>query len=137
MLYQYWYELTPRQSAELLWNRFINMHGIRGRNIPCDLHLEHLNRVCKNAISDLGVNKTETAIARFGKALSPALQQYDLENHVRGTCGTHRPPKSDKDRDQIVHQLQESALSRVVHTTHSRNQETFYMTCITTNSVSG
>ena len=124
MLYQYRYELTPRQSAELLWNRFINMHGIRGRNIPCDLHLEHLNRVCKNAISDLGVNKTETAIARVGKALgtlSPALQQYDLENHVRGTCGTHRPPKSDKDRDQIVHQLQESDIfsslqSRAHHT---------------------
>ena len=51
MLYQYEYELTPRQSAELLWNRIIN---IQGRNIPCYLHLEHLNRICKIAFSDLG-----------------------------------------------------------------------------------
>ena len=69
MLYQYQYELTPRQSMELLWNRFINVHGIRGRNIPCDLHLEHLNRVCKAAISNLGVNKTEKAITRASKEL--------------------------------------------------------------------
>ena len=29
-LYQYQYQLTPRQSAELMWSRFINIHGVRG-----------------------------------------------------------------------------------------------------------
>ena len=125
MLYQYEYELTPRQSAELLWNRFINIQGIQGRNIPCDLHPEHLNRICKNAISDLGVNKTEKAIIRVGNVLgtlSPVLQQYDLENHVRDTCGTHRAPKSDKDRDQIILQLQQL---EIFSSPESRTHQTF------------
>lgn len=29
MLYQYKYQLTPRQSAKLLWNRFINVQGMK------------------------------------------------------------------------------------------------------------
>ena len=89
MLYQYKYQLTPRQSAELLWSRFINVHGLRGRNIPFDLHLEHLNCMCKYAISNLGVNKTETAIKRVGNALgtlSPVLQQFDLQTIVFHIC---------------------------------------------------
>ena len=110
MLYQYKYQLTPRQSAELLWSRFINVHGLRGRNIPCDLHLEHLNRMCKYAISDLGVNKTETAIKRVGNALgtlSPVLQQFDLDNRLSYMCSTHHVPKSEKDRDRIIFHLQQ------------------------------
>ena len=41
MLTQHQFTLTPRQAAELQWNRFTNVHGILGRNIPCDLHMEH------------------------------------------------------------------------------------------------
>ena len=107
MLHQYQYQLTPRQSAQLIWNRFINVHGIRGWKIPGDLHLEHLNR-----------------IACVGKALgtlSPVLQQFDILNHVPDSTGTHRAPKSHKDRDAIIHQLQQSKIyctiqSRVHHT---------------------
>ena len=42
LLMQHSYILTERQSAQLLYGRFINTEGIPGRNIPCDLHLEHL-----------------------------------------------------------------------------------------------
>ena len=50
MLYSYYYTLSPRQSQQLLWSRSVNMHGQQGRNVACDLHMEHLNRVCKEAI---------------------------------------------------------------------------------------
>lgn len=43
MLCQFHHKLTPRQSAELIWSRFINVHGLPGRNIPADLYMEHLN----------------------------------------------------------------------------------------------
>ena len=33
MLYQYYYLLSHRQSEQLLWSRFINTQGIKGRNI--------------------------------------------------------------------------------------------------------
>ena len=124
-LQQQQYLLTPRQSAELVWNRFINVHGVRGRNIPCDLHLEHLNRVCKNAISDLGVNKTEKAIKRVGNVLGtlyPALQQFDSDNHIRDTSGTHHMPTSEKDRDRIIHELQQTnVFSSIPNRTHHQS----------------
>ena len=43
-------------SMQLKWSRSINVHGHAGKNIPADLHMEHLNRVCRGAISGLGAN---------------------------------------------------------------------------------
>ncbi len=79
MLNQYEYMLTPRLSQELLWSRFVNTHSISGRNIPCDLFQEHLNRVCKEAVQGLRANKTEKAITKIGKTLGtvvPVLDNY-------------------------------------------------------------
>lgn len=66
MLYSYYFTLSPRQAHQLLWSRFVNIHGLIGRNIPCDLHMEHLNRVCKDAIKGVGANKTVETIQRVG-----------------------------------------------------------------------
>ena len=111
MLCQHLYVLTPRQSAELLWSRFVNVHGRPGRNIPLDLHQEHLNRVCKDAIQGLGMNKSEKAITRVGKAMGtlfPILCHFDEDNAVHNYSGTHSPPSSEKDINMIIHQLQQS-----------------------------
>ncbi len=51
--------MSPRQSAELLWSRFINYRGILGHNIPNDLHMEHLNRLIKTSLKGLGANNTQ------------------------------------------------------------------------------
>lgn len=61
--------LPPRQAHQLIWSRFVNVHGkgIPGNNIPCDLYVEHLNRLCKECVRNLGANKTEKAICRFSK----------------------------------------------------------------------
>ena len=53
MLCQCEYDLTPRQSQELIWSRFVNTHSAPGRNIPADLHQEHLNRLCKESVRGL------------------------------------------------------------------------------------
>ena len=42
---QHEYLLSPRMKEQLLFCRTVNTHGIKGRNIPCDLHMEHLNRL--------------------------------------------------------------------------------------------
>ena len=39
LLLQHDHILSPRQAAELIWSRFINVHGLPGRNIPNDLHI--------------------------------------------------------------------------------------------------
>lgn len=36
LLSQYHFFLTPRQAEQLLWSRFINTHGIPGRNIAAE-----------------------------------------------------------------------------------------------------
>ena len=45
MFYQLYYSLSSRQSHQLMYNRFVNTHGCAGKNISCDLLLEHMNRV--------------------------------------------------------------------------------------------
>ena len=47
LLLQYYYKLSERQKAQLLWGRCVNTKGLPGCNVPCDLHMEHLNRRLK------------------------------------------------------------------------------------------
>lgn len=125
MLCQHHHELTPRQSAELIWSRFVNVHGLPGRNIPGDLYMEHLNRICKDAIRGLGANQTEKAITRVGRALgtlSPVLDQYDKDNLVQSISAIRSIPGSQKDRDLIMQQLQDS---KVFSITPGRKHPTF------------
>ena len=58
LLVQYYFLFTPRLAEQFIWGRFINTHGGLGRNIPAGLHMEHLNRICKQAVAHLGANKT-------------------------------------------------------------------------------
>ncbi len=113
MLCQYEFELTPRQAQELIWSRFISTHSAPGRNIPGDLHQEHLNRVCKDCIQGLGSNKTESAITRVGKALgtlAPLLENFDADNRVADLSGSHKAPNSNKDISLITQHLQQYKL---------------------------
>ena len=54
------------------------MHGLPGRNIYCDLHNEHLNRVCKNSISGLGSNNTDKTIERIGRFLCSTVRILEV-----------------------------------------------------------
>ena len=66
---------------------------ILGRTIPVafDRHLEHpLNRLCKDAITGLGANKTETANTRVGKCIGPlskVLATIDAINSLSKPSG--------------------------------------------------
>ena len=125
MLFQASYALSPRLSAELLWSRFINVHGHPGKNIPADLHMEHLNRLIKEAIRNLGANKTKNAIARIGRAIgtiAPVLQHFDQENSVTSISGAHRIASFEKDRNIVVSEL---VKSEVFSTVPNRKHNTF------------
>ena len=79
-LYNCYFVYSPRQAKQLLWSRFINTHGLPHKNIAGDLHMEHLNRLCKEAIKGLGANKTPSAIKRIGDAIGPLhtiLENFD------------------------------------------------------------
>jgi len=75
----------------------VNTHGFPGRNIPADLFMEHLNRLCRDAVHHLGPNKTPNAIVRTGKvvqSLSDALDHFDHENVL--IMGQEHIPDSQK-----------------------------------------
>ena len=102
------YTLPPRLSAQLLWSRFVNVHGQPGNNIPVDLYMEHLNRIAKNAIRFLGSNKSEKSVTRVGRAigtLAPVLANFDNVNLVNVSSGRQRRPKAQKDIEVVVNEL--------------------------------
>ena len=93
LLYQQKYQLTERQAKQLLYSRFINTQGIKGRNIPCDLHMEHLNRMCKEIVKDLGSNKTITSIVNASKNLGTideVIRVFDNEGGLHFDTGIHK-----------------------------------------------
>ncbi len=82
LLLEYLKSLPPQFAEQLKWSSFINVHGVPGRNICCDLHMEHLNRIAKTAVDGLGANKTQNAIDRVGKTVSTlteTLEMFDKE----------------------------------------------------------
>lgn len=111
MLMQHDISLPPRQATQLLYSRFINTQGLPGRNIPADLHMEHLNRIVKDSVRDLGSNKTQSAIQRVGRALGtivPVIECFDSDNSVAKISGKHSRASADKDISIVVRILKQS-----------------------------
>ena len=105
---QHSYTLPPRLSAQLLWSRFVNISGRPGKNIPDDLHMEHLNKIAKGAILFLGSNSSEKAITRVGRAigtLSPVLDNFDEVNNVTTSSTSQKRPSALKDIEIVADEL--------------------------------
>ena len=86
VLFQFDFLLPPRLARQLALSRTINTHGRAGKNVSCDLHMEHLNREAKNVLSGLGSNITDAAVIRVGKALGEIVQilhQFDTISEIK------------------------------------------------------
>ena len=111
LLCQYKYLLPERLAEQLICERFVNTQGSPGANIPSDLHMEHLNRMCKDALSNLGANKTPKAIERVGKALGPLhdfLQHFDKITEVHTGGSSHTTRSESLDLQKIVEELKKN-----------------------------
>ena len=100
--------LSPRKREQLLMSRFINTTGKEGTNIPCDLHMEHLNRVVKAALGSEGTNLTPKNILWVSRCAGPLLtpcQQFDSITSVRKPLGKHTMASCKKDLERIVEQI--------------------------------
>ena len=108
ILAQHDYLLSERERMQLLYSRFINTHGLPGKNISCDLHMEHMNRLLKEAIKALHANKTPNAICRLGRCIGPLsdiLNRYDTVHDSESPKCSHKPPKTEKDLNLLVKEL--------------------------------
>lgn len=104
--------LSPQVAHSLKWNRFWNTRGGKGRNIPLDLHLEHLNGFLKSFLKGLGPNLNETSAARISRSIGVMKQMMahtDMELGISGQTGAHH---MDMTRDilTLVDTLQEAEL---------------------------
>ena len=84
--------LPKNIAEEIKWSRFVNAKGGRGRNVSCDLHMEHLNRELKTAISGLGANITKSSVSRPAKCLRTILEvcdNFNNANNVIKPSGKH------------------------------------------------
>lgn len=100
--------LSERQSAQLTWSRFVNTHGRKGTNIPCDLHLEHLNRRLKTSIRNLGSNIKGSTVVRAAKTIGVVNHICDLfEEKTTQTkeSDKHSVPSFYKDFQMILTEL--------------------------------
>ena len=60
-------EYSPNLAHQVTWNRFVNVRGGAGNNIPCDLFNEHVNKLLKHIIRNMGSNLTESALQRAAR----------------------------------------------------------------------
>jgi len=74
--------LSPRKTAELKWCRTVNTHGHVGKNIPVDLHMEHLNRRLKSMLQHLGSNITPESVQHTSRALGAVESVCSNFEHV-------------------------------------------------------
>lgn len=112
LLVQHDFICTPRLRQQLVWERTVNVHGRLGKNIPCDLYMEHLNHECKGAIGSLGPNiSSVNAVARIGKSVGELLKvagQYDTIAGINPESGKHAKRSAAADLDKILKQFEES-----------------------------
>lgn len=82
----------------------VNIHGRQGKNIPCDLFLEHLNREAKCCIGALG------AVHLIGKSIGcivKVLNQFDKVNDIKKPSDRHS--KRSCKKEILIKQLHETS----------------------------
>ena len=102
------YVMTPRMKQQLMWERTINVHGKPGRNVSMDLHMEHINRECKQAMGYLGSNIDNNSVTRIGKSIGELMkikQQFDKVNDLKEESGRHRRRTVEGDMKKLLTEL--------------------------------
>ena len=108
--------LPPSLSAQIKWNRFVNTHGGLGRNIPCDLHNEHVNKLFKEIITNMGANLTDESMQRAARAvttLHQARSNFDKQSGVPVGTSAHSTRPDDADVLRVTSVVRKEKLLEV------------------------
>ena len=120
--------LSPQLAHEVMWHRFVNTRGGPGRNIPCDLYNEHVNKLLKEIIMNMGSNLTKEALQRSARSVS-TLQavclQFDKVSGVPVGTSAHATYSDKKNIEKVIGIVIENNLLSVstmrrAHTTYPR-----------------
>ena len=97
--------LQPYLVHQLMWGKFVNTHGGKGRNIPCDLQNKHVNKLSKDIVANMGANFTEVASTRAARAVS-SLERLalalDKHTGIHPEATAHSTREAEKDVKMVV-----------------------------------
>lgn len=101
---------TPHVAGQMTWSRTVNTKGGQGRNIPVDLHNEHLNRALKTAVSAVGANIAPETIIQCGKSIKgimDTIDSFDKEHCISqsSAMSVHTRSSLQKDEDAVLEEL--------------------------------
>lgn len=94
-------------AHQLTWSHVVNTSGGKGKNVPLDLHMEHLNRTVKEHIVSLGANVAEKSILQCGQSLKGLIEtceNFDKEMQVRSSS-KHTKVSGANDEKVILKEL--------------------------------
>ena len=92
--------LSPQLAHHVKWDRFVNTRGGLGKNIPCDLQNEHVNKLLKSIINNMGSNVTESSLKSAAKCvttLERVAEVFDRETGVVVSTSAHSTKPDDVD----------------------------------------
>lgn len=109
--------LSEEEAQSLIWNRFCNSNGGKGKNISLDLRLEQFNNLLKACIKVLGANFTKASAQRIARSINNMeiiLQSVDKDCQLEERLGT----RANKDVEEAVSQIVEDLIRNdvFVHT---------------------
>ena len=89
--------LPPYLSNQIKWNRFVNTRGGLGSNILCDLLNEHVNKLFKEIITNMGANLSEHSLQRAARVVTTLHQLRTNFNKQSGVpvCTSAHSTRSD------------------------------------------
>ena len=102
--------LPERITKQMIWSRVVNPSGRVAGNVSCDLHMEHLNRIAKEALGQHS-NLNPKSVSRVGKCIGlfrNAQRQFDSVTHLKQSSGKHARASIATDLEKIVNQLLKS-----------------------------
>ena len=100
--------LSPNLVHQVMWHRFVNTKGGLGNNIPCDLHNEHVNKLIKTIIQNMGSNLTENSLQRAVRCVSPLYaicKQFDRVTGVPIITSAHSTKSLEGGLSLVVAQV--------------------------------
>ena len=102
--------LSEHEAHIMFYSMFVNTKGQIDSNIPCDLQMEYIVRVCKKHIKHMYSNKSEENIKRKTGALAAIneiIQNFDTETIPIKRNNRHSTHSNDAEEEMMVEDLRD------------------------------
>ena len=115
--------MCSQQAHQVVWDRFVNVKGGAGRNIPCDLYNEHIAKLIKTIVTNMGPNLTEKSLQRAAQSVSTldlVCKQFDSESNMPVITSRHSTKTDLIDIQKVVSAvLSNNLLSKITGRKHN------------------